>query len=65
MKKSVKSINPFLSGRQECQSPDTFGISVILKMRKIIKAQIRELKVDAKEVGGSEFIIRIPLNQGT
>jgi len=55
MKISVKSINPCLAGRQECES-------VIQTSYDIIKAHGGEIKVDSKENLGTEFIIKIPVN---
>ena len=61
MKKSVKSINPSLAGRQECKSPDWIGTGVIQTSYDIIKAHGGKISVESKENEGTEFIIQIPV----
>ncbi len=49
---SVKSIHPYLAGRQA---------GVIQTSYDIVKAHGGELKVETKECEGSEFIIVLPV----
>ena len=66
--KSVKSNNPCLAGRQECQSPDWIGTSVIQTSYDIVKAHGVTITVESAEKKGrpgeqtgTEFIIQIPI----
>lgn len=51
-KKSVKSINPCLTGRQARKS-------VIQTIYDIVKTHGGEIGVESKEGGGTEFIIKL------
>ena len=57
MKKSVKSENPCLAGRQECQSPDWIGTGVIQTSYAIINAHEGALNFNSDPANGTTFII--------
>ena len=61
--KSVKSINPYLAGRQACKSPDWIGTGEILtNNNNTVKAHAGKITVESKENEGTKFIINLPLN---